>query len=110
MAALQRKSADVNKADEDGETTIHLASQHGKLEAVSALLALRASVNVKDHAGWTALHWAASIGHPAMVHALLGRRGRCQCEDQQWLDSVALRGPEGGFGGGGGVDVRLMWT
>lgn len=62
LKALIVAGADVNGADNDGETPLMAAAEKPSDEAVRLLLAkgARSSVNAKDKKGWTALLSAAS--------------------------------------------------
>ena len=72
VQALLGARADVNKANEYGETPLHSASQHGHLEVLQALLGAEADVNKADNDGETPLHSASQHGHLEVVQALLG--------------------------------------
>jgi len=54
-----------------GETPLHLAAMHGKLDDVNLLLEKKADVNVKDNAGWTPLHEACQQGYLKIAETLL---------------------------------------
>ena len=56
---LRTPGADVNKADKDGETPLHLSFKYGHTEVVKALLAAPGiDVNKADKDGHTPLYWA----------------------------------------------------
>jgi uncharacterized protein len=57
---LVARGADVNAVDDDGETPLMLAAEHGDSDLVSALLDNRADLNRKDHTGKTARDHAKS--------------------------------------------------
>ncbi|XP_071232811.1 ankyrin repeat domain-containing protein 12-like isoform X1 [Salvelinus alpinus] len=52
----------VNKRNERGETTLHMAAIRGDAKQVKELISLGADVNIKDFAGWTPLHEACNLG------------------------------------------------
>lgn len=57
-----RQKDKVNKRNERGETSLHMAAIRGDLSQVKELIRLGANVNVKDFAGWTPLHEACNMG------------------------------------------------
>jgi ankyrin repeat protein len=64
------QAADVNLADNNGQTLLILAARHGDLAAVQTLLSNGADVNRADNSGWTPLMFAAEHGHLPAVEAL----------------------------------------
>jgi ankyrin repeat protein len=68
---LLDKKADVNAADNSGQTTLMLASTNGRLEVVQMLLAKKAVVNAKDKNGRTALMLASQGGHEEVKKLLV---------------------------------------
>ena len=68
---LVQKGVDVNYAEPDGTTALHVAARHGSLEAVSFLLHCQVDPNRKTHNGCTPLHWAAFRGHTEVVQFLV---------------------------------------
>ena len=71
VAALVRHGATVDAKDSEGRTPLHAAAGTGAVEGVATLLSLGAAVNACDYTGRTALHHAAA-GPACMVSALLG--------------------------------------
>ncbi len=61
----------VNMTDDDGETPLMRAAEHGNLRAVDVLLKAGAHVNAKDEDGNTALMDAADKGHSDVVLRLI---------------------------------------
>lgn len=68
------QSNDVNEADNDGQTALHVSAQKGNLEVVKMLLTKKANVNAKDGNGWTPLHCAASTGQFKICERLLQQK------------------------------------
>src|SRR4051812_41114582 len=72
VKAALKQGADVNAAQGDGLTALHLAAQEGNLEITKVLLAAKANVEAKTKIGdYTPLHLAASGAHLTVVQALL---------------------------------------
>ncbi|MCP4748815.1 MAG: ankyrin repeat domain-containing protein [Desulfobacteraceae bacterium] len=68
--------ADVNQADNNGITLLHLAAHEGHIEVVKLLLSHpNIDVNQADNNGITLLHLAARRGHVEIVKLLLSRPG-----------------------------------
>jgi ankyrin repeat protein len=63
--------ADVNAADKDGDTPLHIASQLGYDAVAKQLLIHEADVDARNKADKTPLHLASSYGHRAVVKVLL---------------------------------------
>eukprot|EP00898_Chlorokybus_atmophyticus_P005628 jgi/Chlat1/6066/Chrsp4S06345 len=63
VKALVDEGADVNGADYDGRTPLHLAASEGKKSIVELLLAAGARVNAVDRWGGTPLSDAVTFGH-----------------------------------------------
>lgn len=68
---LLSEGVDVNVADSNGETMLHMAAGGGHEELVDHLIAKGASVSSQDAAGNTPLHLAAMNGHPKCATKLL---------------------------------------
>ncbi|KAI8508652.1 hypothetical protein Bbelb_137510 [Branchiostoma belcheri] len=71
MALLDRVGVDAK--DENGQTALMLAAEHGQLEMVQELITKGADVHVEDEDNWTALTSAAKEGHLPIVTCLLDR-------------------------------------
>ena len=75
VKAALKQGADVNAAQGDGLTALHLAAQEGNLEIVKVLLGAKANVNAKSKIGeYTPLHLAASGAHLDVTLALLAAK------------------------------------
>jgi uncharacterized protein len=72
IVLLLRYGADVNRWDEDHETTpLLLAVQRNHIEAVRILLAAGADPNVRSNVGDSPLRWCAEKGYLEMARLLL---------------------------------------
>jgi ankyrin repeat protein len=65
----------VNAKDENGQTPLHIASQHNRLSIVALLLEFGANVNVQDNDGMTPLFFAAQSARSSKVVQLLLKHG-----------------------------------
>ncbi|MBD50837.1 MAG: hypothetical protein CMB08_02815 [Euryarchaeota archaeon] len=63
--------ADINLANENGDTPLTYAAFMGHLEIVSLLIEKGAKVNAKGLAGWTPLHLASQRGHKKITELLI---------------------------------------
>ena len=63
--------ADVNHANENGDTPLTYAAFMGHLEIVDLLIEKGAQVNAKGLAGWTPLHLATQRGHKKITELLI---------------------------------------
>lgn len=66
-------SADIEAQDENGETSLLLASDkyNSHIDTMRVLLDMDANVDAKDEIGWTALFWGCATGHLESVSLLL---------------------------------------
>jgi len=67
--------------DKEGETAVHKAAVHGRLDVVKYLLTLevgKADVHAQDADGWTALHNACSKGYLDIVRWLCEKGGAAE--------------------------------
>ena len=83
---LLASGADVNQANESGETPLYWAARHGYLTVVERLLASGADVNQADKGGRTPLYCAAYNGHSTVVERLV----EYQFKSEQWIRDVAM--------------------
>ena len=63
--------ADVNAADNNSNTPLHLAAFGGHAEVAKVLIAAGANVNAANNGGSTALHWTAQYGHAEVAKVLI---------------------------------------
>jgi hypothetical protein len=68
---FRKAGANVDAADSQGNTALHLAALHGFADAVAALLSAGADVNKPRQDGRRPLHAAAEHGHTAALQLLL---------------------------------------
>ncbi|RDA93935.1 hypothetical protein CP533_5013 [Ophiocordyceps camponoti-saundersi (nom. inval.)] len=61
----------INSQDEDGNTALHEAASHGRLQQVDKLLRKGALVSPQNRIGRVPLHLAAENGHDAVITRLL---------------------------------------
>ena len=63
--------SDINAADEQGWTALHMAAYEGHKKTTELLCSKGANVNARTVSGWTPLHMAASRGHAFVAQRLL---------------------------------------
>ena len=78
---LISEGADVNAADAEKLTALHLAATGGHAALVRVLLAAGADIGARDIYGFTPLHAAAREGHLAAVQALVEGRADVNAKD-----------------------------
>eukprot|EP00850_Spirogloea_muscicola_P007210 SM000036S13254 [mRNA] locus=s36:140081:146191:- [translate_table: standard] len=87
---------DINMADYDGRTPLHLAAAYGQGKAVDYLLNSGATANVQDAFYRTPLREAVSAGHVATAKILYQRGGQLQLSNEgTHLCRLAFRGDVG---------------
>ena len=74
---FQSNLAQINIADKDGITALHIACENGEDEGVDALLECGANMNLQNKKGMTPLHLACENGFTTIVAKML------QCESIQ---------------------------
>ena len=68
---LIKRGADVNLADDDGDTPLHGAAQTGNVEVMQLLLEKSANPNARNSVGGTPLMWAAVYNNEEAAKLLL---------------------------------------
>lgn len=71
LGDLADLGASVDIIDDRGFTPLHLAANHGRTSAVTALLRRGADPNISAHAGDTPLHYACQHGHVQVVSTVI---------------------------------------
>ena len=69
--ALSGMEADANKANDNGETPLYIASYNGHVEVVKVLAESGADINKADSDGLTPLEVARSENHTDVIEILL---------------------------------------
>ena len=92
---LLEHKAQVNLADEDGVTPLHLAAYHGRAGMVDLLLAAKAKVELADKRGRTALHWAALGNQSEIIEKLLAQKANLEATDDAGDTASASGRPAG---------------
>jgi hypothetical protein len=85
---LLTDGADVNAANDHGETALIRAASHGQAETINLLLERGADPNAKSAEGMTALIRAALCGHAEVARLLLSRGAERAAKDR--FGSTAL--------------------
>lgn len=65
------KDLDINAQNNDGETPLYLASQHGDIHCLNSLIESGADVNLATNTGYTPLHTAAQNNNYQCVRTLV---------------------------------------
>ena len=74
--------ANVNKANAEGKTPLHIAAENGHKEVAGVLIAKGAEVNAKDKEGRTPLHLATQEGYAPMVDYLTDKGANLNSQDK----------------------------
>ena len=80
VAALDA-GVDINATGEDGDTALHLASLHGKVDVAKELLGRGANPNVRDGDDSTPLHDCSAGGYRDIAYYLLDRGADVNAQD-----------------------------
>jgi len=73
LQALAKEYPDVNAADYDGRTALHVASSYGNIDMIMFLLDMKANVNCRDNFGLTPLTSATASGKDSAAQVLLSK-------------------------------------
>jgi len=77
---LVEAGADVNAADDTGQTALMVASMSNRLEKVKFLIANGADVNASSSSGLTALHYTALENHYQIAQILIENKAKVDAE------------------------------
>ena len=111
LKTLISHGVDVNAADKDGRSSLHLVSSEGNLNVVEFLLAHEADPNSKDRWGHTPLDGAVEKGHDLVAAALFARGGTMNMKSAK---SLLMKSARGGDLGTlkllveNGIDINVM--
>ena len=83
IGACQAVGVDIRA--KEGGTPLHLASSHGHLKVVTALLEAGSDVNVRDNDGDTPLHSSVWMGRLDIVNALLKAGADVNAQDDHGI-------------------------
>jgi ankyrin repeat protein len=93
VRVLIARGADVNRANDRGNTPLHRAVEYPNL--VTALLDAGANANAPDVQGRTPLHWVAMGGAKASLETMLARGADVKAVDQQGQTALHCAAREG---------------
>ena len=94
-------NARVDVFNQEGKSSLHLASEAGSLEVSEALFDRNAYVNSKTKTGWTSLHFASMKGYTNLVEFLI-KKHKATIDS---LTMVCIYKKPLGLWEGGGVGV-----
>jgi ankyrin repeat protein len=82
---VKELGADVNKADHEGSTPLHVAAQHGRLDVVRALIKqLGADINTSDEHGRTPLMTTSLGKQDKVIRWLIKNGADAQASHQEY--------------------------
>ncbi len=84
-ALLRKGGIDVNLADSNKDTPLHLVFKKDNIDinVLNALLGAKdINVNAKDNSGWTPLHFAARNNNKEIVDALIKAKANVNIKDE----------------------------
>jgi ankyrin repeat protein len=104
IAAFVKAKADVNAADEDGDTPLMAAAATDRGEILELLIAAGAKIEAKDKDGWTAVHYAVTNGNGSVLDKLIAAKANVNAvaKDKYSALMMALAS------GRGGIAEKLM--
>lgn len=82
--------ADINKADEEGRTPLHIACYLNDVDQVEYLLNNGANPNVRDSNLTTPLHWSAYRGNAKLVEKLIEAGADINTSDKNEIKPIKL--------------------
>jgi ankyrin repeat protein len=83
QAILEKSPNQLNLAEDDGQTPLHLAAEHCHSNVVSLLLRKGAKINIQASDDETPLHLAAQEGCEEVVKLLLAKGADTSAKDKQ---------------------------
>ncbi|MBQ2380787.1 MAG: ankyrin repeat domain-containing protein [Akkermansia sp.] len=92
LQKLVRAGADVNAANERGDTALMRAAQRGRLDMVQVLLAADANPNAQDKRGWTALMGTCVSKYTrntAIARALVAAGAQLELKNKQGFTALS---------------------
>ncbi|RSL40494.1 hypothetical protein CEP54_016103 [Fusarium duplospermum] len=95
LLRMDNKRSQVNAQDEDGQTALHIATQHGLLDAAQELIDAEADVSAKAISGRQPLHEACLGGHTKLASLLLRNGADIEAKGEAQttpLDNACFKG------------------
>ena len=80
----------VNAKTANGETPLHLAARHGRIEVVRLLIENKADVDMKDKSGETPLHEAAKMNQKEVAGMLIQSGADINARDNNGMTALKL--------------------
>jgi len=87
LRRLLARGVDINRADYDGRTALHLAASEGHVNAVTFLIGRGADASMRDRWGNTALDDAKRGAHGSIEQVIARQDGSRQSSRRASLDS-----------------------
>ena len=84
------RRADVNAKDKRGETPLHVALYHHRMEVAKLLIENGADVNAKDNEGKTTLLWTAYYRHTEVTELLIQKSADINAKDNKGRTPLAV--------------------
>jgi len=92
---VEKKHADLNAPDSQGETPLDNAIRKASLALVTYLVEHGADVNGKDHDGWTPLMTAAWLDDAGVIHYLVAHKADSNGKGASGLTPLAVASQNG---------------